>query len=495
MSEINKDSVNYLTKTGNTYTLNQDIVLSDNSYFNLNNETFDGGGHTIKIEEVTDFSGLFHGATVSDGTGGTYYDLSGSIIKNLGVLSTTSTLSNYGGWIVREKNTSFIVEKCYSTGTIGGIDSGGICGYACTYNAIVKDCYSTGEISARYAGGICGGTYGNNAKGIFAGTNGAYIFQNSTSRVENCFSMGTISGSWAGGICGRGLGLDSNRNSSNNVVIVNNCYSTGDINGSNAGGITGTQSAQRYGIVLYSNCYSTGSFGSSSVTNAGSIFSLSNVSQASGENYFYNCYSTNTPTVGTNLTLYTENTYTVVDGVLTKSNTGTTTDIYYVSGIPDTFTDNLSSIQGSSGVSLLNGNQTSTVWTTGTPYPIHTYSAMLFLKNTYSLFPPPAVATLSQDTYYHTFYQVSQSNPKVMTSYTYDNAKTLIETVDISFGDYTISEVLQIMDNHPYVIGSNDRGTKFPMSIAYCDIYNESLTSQKRKGVISGVNRQVVNDP
>ena len=113
----------------------------------------------------------------------------------------------------------------------------------------------------------------------------------------------------------------------------------------------------------------------------------------------------------------------------------------------------------------------------------------------YSLFPPPAIATLSQDTYYHTFYQVSQSNPKVMTSYTYDNTKTLIETVDISFGDYTISEVLQIMDNHPYVIGSNDRGTKFPMSIAYCDIYNEFLTSQKQKGVISGVNRQVVNDP
>lgn len=82
-----------------------------------------------------------------------------------------------------------------------------------------------------------------------------------------------------------------------------------------------------------------------------------------------------------------------------------------------------------------------------------------------------------------------------MTSYTYDNTKTLIETVDISFGDYTISEVLQIMDNHPYVIGSNDRGTKFPMSIAYCDIYNEFLTSQKQKGVISGVNRQVVNDP
>lgn len=610
MSEINK-SVNYLTQSGNTYTLNQDIVLSDNSYFNLNNETFDGSGHTITIDRVTDFSGLFQGIS-TDGDGGTYYDLSGSIIKNLGVLSTTSTLSDYGGWIVREKNTSFIVEKCYSTGTIGGIDSGGICGYACTYNAIVKDCYSTGDINAQSAGGICGGCYGNNAKGIFiSGTNGAYIFKNSTSRVENCFSMGTISGSSAGGICGRGLGLDSNRSSSNSFVIVNNCYSTGDISGSSAGGITGIQSAQRYGIVLYSNCYSTGSFGSSSGVNAGSIFSLFNVSQTSGENYFYNCYSTNTPTVGTNLTLYTGTDYAVEDGFLavwptqhlsqTSNNTvalensqyefndvlyanieyigvniGTYTlsdvpdshpigfvisgtdklevlsgssagteivdgisvehfhgdvvfevkddfgtisykcfnhgymggqnrlkyiaseDIYYVSGTPDTFTDNLSSIRKTSGANLLNGNQTSTIWTATVAYPVHTYAFTLLVSTlNYSLFPPPAVASLTQDTYYHTFYQVSQSDPKVMTSYTYNNSKNLIETVDISFGDYTISEVLQIMDSgggYPYVIGSNDKGTKFPMSIAYCDVFNDFLTPQKQKEVISGVNRQDVYD-
>ena len=471
MSEINKSSATYLTQSGNTYTLNQDIVLSDNSYFNLNNETFDGNGHTITIDGVTGFSGVFH--TIS----------SDVVIKNLGVLATNgSTLStdnteSGSGWVVTDNtidHNSLLIQNCYSTGPIASY-GGGICGYYCSYGIIIENCYSTGNIDTG-AGGIVGSKFGDDLEGY-----GGY------SKIINCFSTGAINGSKAGGITGTYLGSDIMDHKGFHVEIVN-CYSTGDINGTSAGGISGSDTADS-GTVLYSNCYSTGSFGSGSGVNAGSIFSLSNV----GQIYLYNSYSIETPAVGNNVTSYSGNTYTVVDGVLTYSNAGTTTNIYQVSGTPNTFTNNLSSIQGSSGVSLLNGNQTSTVWTTGTLYPIHTYAVTLLLSYNYSLFPPPAV--LTQDTYYHTFYQVSQSNPKVMTSYTYDNTKTLIETVDISFGDYTISEVLQIMDNHPYVIGSNDRGTKFPMSVAYCDVYNDSLTSQKQKGVISGVNRQVVNDP
>lgn len=469
MSEINKDSVNYLTKSGNTYTLNQDIVLSDNSYFNLNNQTFDGNGHTITIDGVTGFSGVFH-ISYSDG-----------IIKNLGILAINGSMlsSTGGGWVLANNsisNSSLSIQNCYSNGPIASY-GGGICGNNCSNAIIIENCYSTGSIDTE-AGGIVGSYFGHDNEGE----------GNITCKIINCFSTGAINGSKAGGITGRYLGSDN----SNHVEIVN-CYSTGDINGTSAGGISGSDTANR-GTVLYSNCYSTGSFGSGSGINVGSIFSLSNVSNF-GQIYLYNCYSIETPDVGNNVTSYSGNTYTVVDGILTNSSAGTTTNIYQVSGTPNQFTNNLSSIQGSSGVSLLNGNQTSTVWTIGISYPIHTYAVTLLLSYNYSLFPPPAVATLSQDTYYHTFYQVSQSNPKVMTSYTYDNTKTLIETVDISFGDYTISEVLQIMDNNPYVIGSNDRGTKFPMSIAYCDIYNEFLTSQKQKGVISGVNRQVVNDP
>ena len=115
----------------------------------------------------------------------------------------------------------------------------------------------------------------------------------------------------------------------------------------------------------------------------------------------------------------------------------------------------------------------------------------------YNVFANRATQTLAQDTYYHTFYQVSQENPNTMITYTYDNDKTLIETFDVSFGAFSVSEVLQILDQNganPYVVGTNSTGFR-PMNVGYFDIYNRLLTTSQHKGVMTKVNKTVLSDP
>lgn len=117
----------------------------------------------------------------------------------------------------------------------------------------------------------------------------------------------------------------------------------------------------------------------------------------------------------------------------------------------------------------------------------------------YNFFANRSTQTLAQDTYYHTFYQVSQENPNTMITYTYDNSKNLIETFDVSFGAFSVSEALQILDQsgaNPYVVGTNSSGTEFiPMDIGYFDIYNRFLTTSQHKGVMTKVNKTATNIP
>jgi hypothetical protein len=64
---------------------------------------------------------------------------------------------------------------------------------------------------------------------------------------------------------------------------------------------------------------------------------------------------------------------------------------------------------------------------------------------------------LINNSYYHTFYTTSASNPTVMSRTIYNNAVTIEETIDISFGGMNISDVLSLMDNsdetNPYTVG------------------------------------------
>ena len=129
----------------------------------------------------------------------------------------------------------------------------------------------------------------------------------------------------------------------------------------------------------------------------------------------------------------------------------------------------------------------------GTHAGLYSRVYALNTTNNYTVFPNKSTQSLAQDTYYHTFYQVSQENPNTMITYTYDNSKNLIETFDVSFGPFSVSEALQILDQsgaNPYVVGTNSTGTEFiPMNIGYFDIYNRLLTTSQHKGVMTKVNK------
>ena len=513
MSELTK--TDYCSLSNGVYTLNTDITLTGNHYFTLDGEIFDGNDHVITIVGVTGYEGLFRGLS------------NNPTIRNLGVVtegnstlySVISDFSN-AGWIVTYGQDTFTVEKCYSTGVISAYGSGGICGSS-TKNAIINGCYSTGEISGKYAGGIAGTRFSDESNGD----------------IVNTYSTGKISGEGAGGICSNRCGLNNIRDGLNCRVFVNNCYSSGEIAGKNSGGILGEQPCQ-YGSFLISNTYASGAISGDA---AKGLFSQQHFLQTGVDAFFvYNCYARDILTAaydtddssyegvvsydGNSVEIYygspvnEYNNYTIENGVIVVTiNSAPTTvssnnDLIRIIGPypyghsinyktrEQTTEDNLTQYEndGATFADVLNGSQLQTSWSLadGDTYPKPSYQQYPLVPIEYTLFKNASSVSLSQDTYYHTFYQVSQSNPYIMTSYTYDNNKNLLETFDISFGDYTVHEVLTKLDSGNYVIGSDHTGNnKLNMTIAYCDMYNQSFTEKQHQGIMSGVNNKSINDP
>ena len=190
-------------------TNNLEITTINNMYFTIgsSNITIDGQNNTININSVTNYPGLVqNGKPPTNG-------FNNIIIKNLGVTSSKSTLSSYGGWVghayMNNSTNSCEVINCYSTGTIENFSCGGIFG---SYSrGTATNCYSSGDIS------------GSNASGIFG-----YL---SDCIATNCYSSGAISGRTASGIFG-----------SFSTGTATNCYSSGAISGRNASGIFGVLS-------------------------------------------------------------------------------------------------------------------------------------------------------------------------------------------------------------------------------------------------------------
>ena len=159
--------------------------------------TFDGNGYTVKNLYIyisgnsAKFAGLFG---FSSGT-----------IKNLGMVDGSITAvtrfeHDFAGSIVGV--AAGTVTNCYNTGTVSGIDAGGIAGYIS--NGSISACYNTGNVTGRtYAGGIAG-----------------HIWQGT---ITNCYNTGSVSGRttstvYAGGITGFVT-----------VGTVTNCYNTGTV--------------------------------------------------------------------------------------------------------------------------------------------------------------------------------------------------------------------------------------------------------------------------
>lgn len=171
-----------------------------------------------------------------------------------GGISTKETGGQAGGIIGRNKYGGKVTD-CYNWASVAASEAaGGIVGYEyTTYLFTVFKCWSSGDITALYSGGIAGFigfgsieecyTSGNitsikKPKGSYAGGIAAYAVSET---IKNCSSMANVvaekegnTQSFAGGIIGVGDKYNGQGTS------IQNCYATGKISSNfAAGGIAG----------------------------------------------------------------------------------------------------------------------------------------------------------------------------------------------------------------------------------------------------------------
>lgn len=283
---------------------------SSNAYFNCTSDKIQIGSETLNvdgsrpkifIDNVIDYPGLIKNF---NGSGSYNY----VYVYNLEVLSNSSTLAQFGGWVCQQQfsynaSDNYIIN-CYSNGDLTNDDSGGIIGYSAASNGgslTVIGCSFSGSINSSGGGGIVSSSAGINSGSVLinscwttgvinANDAGGIIGQESHNAIiTNCYSQGSIIGNDAGGICGRTPGLTS--------CTISNCYSVGIISGNNSGGICGSVIPE-FGITCtctITNCYSLGNI--SGINNAGGIIGV--VSESFGGSYtviITNCYTSGTTT-------------------------------------------------------------------------------------------------------------------------------------------------------------------------------------------------------
>jgi hypothetical protein len=242
------------------YTLGADITLTDweplGAYTNKFSGTFDGGNHTITIE---------------NGRGGLFAYASGAMIKNLKVAGTITVTEEgalqIGGVAGNIEGT--IIENCASSIVIDAVGHGhnsaaaGIVGFM-RDNSTVRSCSATGSVSLKtgpgeglmiYAGGVAGysgtGTAGEGSSGCLivrsSWTGGAVYaeagypyaggvvgYNYTGAKTVECFSAGSVTAKgenlpYAGGITGYNSGYVQDAIPPTppvTVAVIENCYST-----------------------------------------------------------------------------------------------------------------------------------------------------------------------------------------------------------------------------------------------------------------------------
>ena len=237
------ECLNYDANTS-TFSMSCSFAWTDNTTKCIvlrKNETFKGNGHSVDLNGVTNWEGLFRIAT-NENSPASLGDA--PVIHDIHMMGGVT--SNKGGFVIQAFQKHFIVKHCSSSGVIqgyngiGGGGGGGICGQECSGDILIIDCWTSGKIGYS-AGGIAGRELGINGDKV------------NTVTISHCYSTGDIIGTSSGGICGYFTGKNDE-----GIVIIEQCYSKGEIGGSESGGITGGLTADPNGHVSIINCYSRG---------------------------------------------------------------------------------------------------------------------------------------------------------------------------------------------------------------------------------------------
>ena len=264
------------------------IAGGSTKYKLLHNVTLDytGSDHYMQLESGDIFDGNHKRIEIINNyTAGLF--TSNAISSNYCTvkdLTLRCNLGSIGGGIITSSQEYFKIINCNYHGKLLSIDlpcsnnnfivnvanSGGICGWACSYFTIIK-CRNYADIY-NSCGGICGSScqqfiikkcknygtiFGEGAGGIVGSGILAYdtsILQNNI--VENCLNKGDIIGLGAGGICGSFCGMNYNGNNTSIddpqfivTTTINECINLGKVKGNLAGGICGDSCG--YCIVLF----------------------------------------------------------------------------------------------------------------------------------------------------------------------------------------------------------------------------------------------------
>ncbi|TXT33082.1 MAG: hypothetical protein FD135_5556, partial [Comamonadaceae bacterium] len=166
---------------------------------------FDGLGHTINNLTInrpsTDFVGLFGIAAYN------------STVRNVGLINSSVTGSNFVGTLVGQNNVT--INNAYATGNVAGSGNsvGGLVG---RNNGSISNAYATGGVtgSVSHVGGLVGMNVGSisnaYATGSVTGNNnvGGLVGYNSGGNINNTYATGSISSPsyWAGGLVGFSYG-------------------------------------------------------------------------------------------------------------------------------------------------------------------------------------------------------------------------------------------------------------------------------------------------
>ena len=252
-----QDFVDYFSNSASNsdkyFKLSTNLDLTGTSYLPTTSKfmSFDGQGHTIKLDISSSGNASLFGKWYPDNTNGTRE------LKNLTITGNVAGTGDVSaGFVVAvERDGTYNFDKLINRATVSGKRGvGGIAGRMEGSGAVVinmTDCENHGSItSSGNAVGAVGGIIGFVADGNNP---------NHTVNIVNCKNYGKISSEVnAGGIAGR-LAKDTTRKF---TVSITNCANYGEIaasaTGSGFAGIVGYSQGNADSSLFISKCYNAG---------------------------------------------------------------------------------------------------------------------------------------------------------------------------------------------------------------------------------------------
>lgn len=172
---------------------------------------------------------------------------------NVNAPKTVGTICGAGGFGGQNSGTYITLEKCYSTGDVGGDAQGGACymgGFIGLNGGDISECYATGNVESlgyfrNYSGGLIGSNDGELTRCYATGdvkatayndyaycsTAGGGLVGFTSGKATNCYATGDVSATayvtddynayaYAGGLVGYASGYD---------CVITQCYTTGEV--------------------------------------------------------------------------------------------------------------------------------------------------------------------------------------------------------------------------------------------------------------------------